>query len=71
MLSFDDWLKLSVEERGERYKDLSNEDKYRTRVCDYYFEPTEFKNNEPLEIPDFLKDIEIKSDDQNDNFKNI
>ncbi len=31
MLSFEDWLKLSVEEKGKRYKDLSDRDKFLVR----------------------------------------
>lgn len=65
MLAFEEWLKLSNEERGERYKDLSNEDKYRTRVCDYHFYREDHKSDETLEIPDFLKDMErIEGDDK-------
>lgn len=71
MLTFEEWLKLSVKERGERYKDLSNEDKYRARVCGYYFEPIEHESDKPLEIPNFLKDVERKSDNQSDNTKNL
>lgn len=71
MLTFEEWLKLSVKERGEKYKDLSNEDKYRARVCDYYFEPIEHESDKPLEIPDFLKDVERKSENQSDNTKNL
>ena len=71
MLTFEEWLKLSIKERGERYKDLSNEDKYRARVCGYYFEQIGRESDKPLEIPEFLKDVEIKSDSQSDNIKFI
>lgn len=57
MLTFEEWLKLSVAERRERYKDLSDKDKFKVRQGFYFFEPTENDNKsfEP-EIPDFLKD---------------
>lgn len=59
MLTFEEWLKLSIAERGERYKDLSDKDKFKVRQGFYFFEPTEddSKEFEP-EIPDFLKDLE-------------
>lgn len=31
-LSYEEWVKLSEHERGERYKDLPDEDKYRIRI---------------------------------------
>lgn len=59
MLAFEEWLKLSITERGERYKDLSDKDKFKVRQGFYFFEPTadNDKDFEP-EIPDFLKDLE-------------
>lgn len=31
-LTFEEWAKLSEGERGERYKDLSDKDKFRVRI---------------------------------------
>lgn len=64
MLSFEEWLKLSVAERGNRYKDLSNKDKFKVRQGFYFFEPIENDNKdfEP-EIPDFLKHLENTNED--------
>lgn len=31
-LTFEEWTKLSEYERGERYKDLSDKDKFRVRI---------------------------------------
>lgn len=66
MLTFEEWLKLpNDKERGERLKELSDGDRFKVRMGDYYFgdKPGGFpdKNFEP-EIPDFLKDLEIKEE---------
>ena len=71
MLSFEDWLKLSVEEKEKRYKDLSDRDKFLVRQGDYYEDNIIIDKNLEIEIPDFLKDVEWKSDNQSDNFKDI
>lgn len=65
MLSFEEWLRLpNDKERGERCKELSDSDRFKVRMGDYYFgdkpglTDSMDKNFNP-EIPDFLKDKEI------------
>ena len=60
MLLFEDWLKLSVEEKGKRYKDLSDRDKFLVRQGYYYEDNIIIDKNLDLEIPFFLKDVEKK-----------
>lgn len=71
MLTFEDWLRLpNDKERGERYKELSDSDRFKVRMGDYYF------GNKPgligpidkkieFDIPDFLKDLEVKENEKN------
>jgi len=58
MLKFEDWLKLSTKERGERYKELSDKDKFKVRMGEYYGEILEKNDDFEPEIPEFLKDKE-------------
>lgn len=64
MLSFEEWIELpSDKDRGERYKDLSDKDKFKVRQGFYYFgdNPGSLKKDFDFEIPDFLKDLENTS----------
>ena len=56
MLTFTEWLKLSVKEKEERYKDLSDRDKFLVRQGYYYEDNIVTPENFDIEIPDFLKD---------------
>lgn len=56
MITFKDWLGLSIDERKERYEDLSDKDKFKVRQGNYYLEST--KNNEGIDTnTDFMKEI--------------
>lgn len=61
MLSFEEWIKLpSDKDRSERYKDLSDKDKFKVRQGFYYFGDKQGSLETPLEfdIPNFLKELE-------------
>lgn len=69
MLTFEEWLRLpNDKERGERCKELSESDRFKVRMGDYYFGDKpgitdEADKNVEFDIPDFLKDSVVNEDE--------